>query len=42
MKACKQKWELEIVTKVNEPISRFSNHGGLPTKHPLKVMHLKI
>jgi len=26
--------ELEIVTKINEPISRSPNHGGPPTKHP--------
>ena len=26
--------ELEIVTKLIELVSRFSNHGGPPTKHP--------
>ena len=35
----KQNKELEIVTKTNELISRSPNHGGLSTKHPLKVMH---
>ena len=34
------KWELEIDTKTDEGTSLvLQTKGGLPTKHPLKVMH---
>ena len=40
MKACKHKWELEIVTKTEkEHISMSPKQGGPPTKLSLKVMH---
>ena len=39
IKACKQHKDLEIVTKTNKLISMSPKHGGVPTKHSLKVMH---